>query len=118
MKKKFPKIKKKIIDFIKEEDAKVVHKTTAKIALTISFISFNLSLFANDANAIFSHSSHRQHANDYDRRYYDIDNTNSEFQNIPIVYFGAEPIDIAGETMTPKSVISMHSHHWNHSSGC
>lgn len=62
MSKKLPKPKKSLKSFISEEDAKIVDKTSAKISIIASFLSFNFLAGVDETNA-FGHGSHDNHVN-------------------------------------------------------
>ncbi len=117
MKKNLPKIKKKIVGFIKEEDAKIVDKSSAKVAFTMSVLLTSFYSMISKTYA-YGHSSHTDHSNDFapaiegDKAYV-VHN---------LVNFGEDEIVIDedhGISLPPKSLLSIHSHHYNHSDdGC
>ena len=128
MKKELPKVKKTLKSFILNEDAKVIDKTTIKVALVGSFMAFSLIASSEDVHA-GKHKSHTDHNNhvfhesEIDENIISgktsvqkIDNLNNE---------GTETITttrtVAGVTrdieVQGKSVASAHGNHYNHADG-
>jgi len=92
MKKQLPQIKKSLKSFIIGEDAKVIDKTTTKIALLVTFSSLSFMSNISDVNAK-GHGSHARHKNDLDIEDFKIDEENEFFSE------------------------SIHANHYNHKDG-
>jgi len=59
-----PKLKKKVLGFITEEDAKIVERKTAKISFIAASTLVGLYIYSHSVYAgFFSHSNHCEHSN-------------------------------------------------------
>jgi len=116
MKKTLPKIKKSLKSFILEEDAKVIDKTTTKIALTASFLAISTILNSDDANAK-GHHNHSDHTNVIAHE----DNGAGENLGNDLDETKITTITAADKTVNievpPKQVTSAHGNHYNHANG-
>lgn len=104
MKKDLPKIKRGLKEFILDEDAKVIDKTASKIAITISFMAINFIANSHDANAK-NHKNHANHHNDVNA-----DDYMPDYK----YHAGVNPTQQTLDSITPKSVATIHGNHYNH----
>lgn len=132
MKKRLPEIKKKISEFILEEDAKIVDKTASKIALTSSFFAISALTQVNDANAQ-GHGNHTNHANNIahasdHKGTYDLPSDRTEniaVKDDDLSNEGSEVYETSISTadrtvdieVESKSLKTVHGNHYNHSDG-
>ena len=112
-----------------DEDAKVINKTTSKIALTTSFLAFNLLTNIDDVSAKghHNHSDHNNHVfkegingNTYNDQGGTTVHEKSALLNLDgedkqvIDSIVGYPVNIESPA---KSISSAHGNHYNHSNG-
>jgi len=122
MEKELPKVKKSLKSFILNEDAKVIDKTTIKIALVASVIAFHSFDQIEIVNAGMRHSNSILTPSEVDERIscgkrcniYNIKDLNNQ---------KSDSIDVLNPTnnkmmeLQGKSVASSHANHYNHHKG-
>lgn len=111
---KLPSFKKSLKSFILEEDAKLIDKTSSKVALTAAFLSLNFVFTIDDANAK-GHKDHANHSNFIEHAGSDQGLINTGDDSVSKTYthdqFSAQ-VEIPA-----KSVASAHANHYNHQNG-
>ena len=116
-----PKPKKSLKSFILDEDAKVMNKTTTKIALITSFLAINFLLSTHNVNAHGHHHDHNEHNNNI----YKAGTTGTKSGSANVHESSdllnklnvSEPMKIKHSPLPPKSISSVHGNHFNHSDG-
>ncbi len=110
MKKKIPKLKRAIVDFLTKEDAKIVESKVAKVALSIGFALTTYYNILKEVNAFsFCHHSTIRHTNEIRPE----DHLGVNYENTKKV------LSEQGYTVRiqPKSIYEIHGHHVNHEDG-
>ena len=129
MNKKLPNPKKTLKSFILDEDAKVINKTTSKIALSISFLAFNFLTNIDNAHAQ-GHSDSNTHNNHIFKEglnngtsksgsttiheRVELLNKLKDGQNTNLQVKGYGP---SSQNIPAKSITAAHGNHYNHADG-
>ena len=126
VKAELPKIKKNIKSFILEEDGKVIDKSAAKVAISVSLISAGVIIHTEDVNAQgSSHTDEMQHRNHlFEPGEYNFDNggrhgsekllnLNEEEDDVTLSGSGVSENVI----LPAKSFTSAHGNHYIHANG-
>lgn len=128
MKRELPKIKKTLKSFILDEDAKVINKTSSKVALTISFLAFNFLTNIDNAHAQ-GHGDHSNHENHIFKE----GNEGVVSGSDPMIHEKANLLNLdnksvavnlqvqgygpSAQEIPTKSITSAHGNHYNHADG-
>lgn len=139
MSKKLPKTKKSLKSFISEDDAKILDKTSAKVAITASFLSLNFLSSIDDANAQ-GHGNHTNHVNNvghdsgneisqipnagiystqstYVHKHPDLGNDGNETKTLSVKIVDDKYNEFHDIEVLNKTATAFHGNHYNHSDG-